>query len=714
MDAPQEQVYNNAVVPIVEGVLQGYNGAVIAYGQTGSGKTHTMIGNGRSKGIAPRAVAAIFAALSERQGWTVEVSVLEIYNERVRDLLAPGITHVDIHEHINGNDFMSFRCPDATRWAAANPSEALAALTEGVRRRETAATDMNHSSSRSHLIFTLTTAQHDSEVGATLRGRLHLVDLAGSERLKRSMSASRSEGQPLVTRQHSRGPAQSPRTPRDQRREAGEINKSLSQLALVIQRLTGAASSQLQYVPYRDSMLTRLLAESFGGSSKTCLIITCSALGRDREETRCSLEFGKRAKLVRNKAEINLEVTQQPSIVMQALVVKELENMQREREDLLRERAILAEKTASMQEQLSRAQCLLREAAADALHQQDLHGSEVRQQEEEKACLQRRWVEVAATAAEIQEVSACEVTRLRSERSALHSRLSEAAAEIARLQQEAKRHETEDAELRAHSVACERQLEERNKMVAGLRREIQTLAQDRADALSKLERENAGLRERWNADITRLEQEKATDLARYQEEKAELRQTLQNVLREASRLHENMVPTTEEAAAASRRAEEESVGFAAQCASQGATLRKSLEAARADVTRLERARGERFLSLEMEAAELQRMWRQRLACTGAVTLDPASPPSSSPPSSAVLLETSHEAPELSDSRKSSHSQLVIEALQPSKGITSGELAQSRDGASSSTLGASSNAKGSSTQIWDRLSSTSLEAPPQFP
>merc|ERR1712048_1494610 len=98
----------------------------------------------------------------------------------------------------------------------------------------------------------------------------------------------------------------SPRSPRDQRREAGEINKSLSQLALVIQRLTTKTNSM--HVPYRDSMLTRLLAESFGGSSKTCLIITCSSLGKDREETRCSLEFGKRAKLVKNKAEITLEM----------------------------------------------------------------------------------------------------------------------------------------------------------------------------------------------------------------------------------------------------------------------------------------------------------------------------------------------------------------------------------------------------------------------
>merc|ERR1712084_150653 len=160
---------------------------------------------------------------------------------------------------------------------------------------------MKDSSSRSHLIFTLCTTQSDDDMGAILRGRLHLVDLAGSERLKRSMSTDRSF----------RGGSITPRSPRDQRREAGEINKSLSQLALVIQRLTTPGSPQ--YVPYRDSMLTRLLAESFGGSSKTCLIITVSAQSADHEETRCSLEFGKRAKLVKNQAEINIEVACEPS-----------------------------------------------------------------------------------------------------------------------------------------------------------------------------------------------------------------------------------------------------------------------------------------------------------------------------------------------------------------------------------------------------------------
>merc|ERR1719387_1337960 len=133
----------------------------------------------------------------------------------------------------------SFQCPDAEARSVETPDEAVAALREGMRRRETARTDMNHHSSRSHLIFTLNVTQHDRDAGATLRSRLHLADLAGSERLKRSM---------CDTPRKSSLPQSSPR---DQRREAGEINKSLSQLALVVQRLTQPGYVALQHVPYR-------------------------------------------------------------------------------------------------------------------------------------------------------------------------------------------------------------------------------------------------------------------------------------------------------------------------------------------------------------------------------------------------------------------------------------------------------------------------------
>merc|ERR1719460_3166988 len=108
-----------------------------------------MIGNARNKGVAPRAIAKMFASVEQNSNFAVEISVLEIYNERVRDLLAPGsgVTHLDIHEVCTGDGNTTFRCPEATQLRVTSPEEALSRLSEGMKRRETARTDMNHCSS---------------------------------------------------------------------------------------------------------------------------------------------------------------------------------------------------------------------------------------------------------------------------------------------------------------------------------------------------------------------------------------------------------------------------------------------------------------------------------------------------------------------------------------------------------------------------------------
>mmetsp|Transcript_40598 Transcript_40598/g.80216 ORF Transcript_40598/g.80216 Transcript_40598/m.80216 type:complete len:756 (-) Transcript_40598:199-2466(-) len=418
-EATQEEVYDQAVAPICASVLDGYNGAVIAYGQTGSGKTHTVIGTPEHAGVIPRAVEAIFASLRSKNEWSVTVSVLEIYNERARDLLSPNVAQVDIHEVVDKQGLPSFHCPDAVKIAAWRPEDALAALHEGLERRETARTDMNHSSSRSHLIFTLTIEQSDDAVKAKLRGRLHLVDLAGSERLKRSMaSASFSGGVRGGGSANSRAGSPklpSPRDgqPRDQRREAGAINKSLMHLALVIQRLTQSSGCKLRHVPYRDSMLTRLLADSFGGSSKTCLIITCSSLSQDRDETVGALEFGKRAGLVKNAAEINIEVQQEISDVVRALVAKQIAAIKRDNEYCRRR---------------------LRDAAAELVELQQQHTKEVRKLEDEKGDLERRWLQATSTAAEIQEESFADNDRLQQENAMLRQRVRSVMDELSHVQ----------------------------------------------------------------------------------------------------------------------------------------------------------------------------------------------------------------------------------------------------------------------------------------
>jgi len=505
-ESTQLEVYECAVAPICEAVLGGYNGAVIAYGQTGSGKTHTVVGDGgaHNKGIIPRAVAEVFDRLKGRKHWSVKVSVLEIYNERTRDLLAPGlgVTHVDIHETVSSHGAQSFHCPDATERKATNPEEALTCLFEGLRRRETARTDMNHHSSRSHLIFTLTVTQSDDALSARLTGRLHLVDLAGCERLKRSMSSGGAAAAVNISDVGST----TPRQQRDQRREAGAINKSLTQLALVIHRLTTPGGG-LKHIPYRDSMLTRLLADSFGGSSKTCLIITCSSLVKDREETRCALEFGRRANLVKNVAEINIELQEEPSGVVKALIARELADLRNEREELRH---------------------ILSDAASEALAQQRRRAEDVRQLQEENEALQRKVLEAAAAAAEFQEDAAAETAKLqqenrrlqgwlretsselvraREEKAALHLRLVEMAAEVAKLAGGASSPQLEEALAAAQGCSEDSAasfLERSAERCAAMRRS-QEVAVAKATAQAKLrqrrlaalEAEARELHERW-------------------------------------------------------------------------------------------------------------------------------------------------------------------------------------------------------------------------
>jgi len=552
-DSTQEMIYGQAVTPICEAVMRGYNGAVIAYGQTGSGKTHTMLGDTRqgspNQGVAPRAVATIFEELQRLPQWRVEVSVLEIYNERVRDLLSPnpGVTHVDIHEMPgpNGSNTGVFRCPDATARPASNPEEAMVALQEGMRRRETAKTDMNHSSSRSHLIFSLSITQTDKEAGATLRSRLHIVDLAGSERLKRSMA---SQGSASFSARKTPG-ALSPRSPRDQQREACEINKSLSQLALVIQRLTTANTG---HIPYRDSMLTRVLAESFGGSSKTCLIITASPLPEDREETKSSLDFGKRAKLVKNRAEINLECQFEPSMVFRAMLAQETEELQRQREALLIERNVAEQRRAEaerllqdVQEATTACQAAAEQQAADLSQMQD-EVAAANDKCEQHAAENLRLENDVSSMDETCKAQAVEIERLLVERSDLQQicEAQAAQAQEALIQRQAldddngrlerdnhearRKNETqvvETARARQRSEELSQMLEQRAEesgrlegQNGALQRKLEDMirrSREQEALTSKLEAEKIGVHQQWHEAVAgawRLMQEKAPQI----------------------------------------------------------------------------------------------------------------------------------------------------------------------------------------------------------
>ncbi|KAK9280536.1 hypothetical protein L1049_014228 [Liquidambar formosana] len=293
----QKDLYDQAVSPIVNEVLEGYNCTIFAYGQTGTGKTYTMEGGARKKngefpndaGVIPRAVRQIFDILEAQNAeYSMKVTFLELYNEEITDLLAveecskfiddKSKKPIALMEDGKGGVFV--RGLEEEIVCTAN--EIYKILEKGSAKRRTAETLLNKQSSRSHSIFSITihikecTPEGEEMIKC---GKLNLVDLAGSENISRSGA-------------------------RDGRaREAGEINKSLLTLGRVINALVEHSG----HVPYRDSKLTRLLRDSLGGKTKTCIIATISPSIHCLEETLSTLDYAHRAKNIKNKPEAMAE-----------------------------------------------------------------------------------------------------------------------------------------------------------------------------------------------------------------------------------------------------------------------------------------------------------------------------------------------------------------------------------------------------------------------
>ncbi|CAF1410976.1 unnamed protein product [Adineta ricciae] len=283
-DATQEKVYNEAAKEIVKDVLSGYNGTIFAYGQTSSGKTHTMegvMGSDGQQGIIPRIVQDIFNhiyTLDANLQFQIKVSYFEIYLDKIRDLLDVSKTNLAVHEDKNRVPYVK----GVTERFVSSPDEVFEIMEEGKNNRHIAVTNMNEHSSRSHSVFLINVKQENVENEKKLTGKLYLVDLAGSEKV----SKTGAEGQVLD--------------------EAKNINKSLSALGNVISALADGTKS---HVPYRDSKLTRILQESLGGNARTTIIICCSPASFNESETKSTLEFGKRAKCIKNQVTVNEELT---------------------------------------------------------------------------------------------------------------------------------------------------------------------------------------------------------------------------------------------------------------------------------------------------------------------------------------------------------------------------------------------------------------------
>ncbi|GAA6032440.1 hypothetical protein JCM8097_008176 [Rhodosporidiobolus ruineniae] len=285
METRQEEVFEYGVKGIVDDVMDGYNGTVFAYGQTGSGKSHTMMGpdidDAEMKGIIPRLTEQIFASIMASPAnleYLVKVSYMEIYMERIRDLLAPENDNLPVHEDKQRGVYVK----NLSDFYVSNSAEVYEIMRQGGNARAVSSTQMNAESSRSHSIFVITVQARNTETGTQKTGSLFLVDLAGSEKIGKTGAT----GQTLE--------------------EAKKINKSLSALGMVINALTDGKSS---HIPYRDSKLTRILQESLGGNSRTTLIINCSPSPYNETETLSTLRFGMRAKSIKNKARVNAELS---------------------------------------------------------------------------------------------------------------------------------------------------------------------------------------------------------------------------------------------------------------------------------------------------------------------------------------------------------------------------------------------------------------------
>lgn len=280
----QEQVYNTAAKDIVVDVLNGYNGTIFAYGQTSSGKTHTMegvIGNPGLQGIIPRIIQDIFNHIynmEENLEFHIKVSYFEIYMDKIRDLLDVSKVNLAVHEDKNRVPYVK----GATERFVSSPEEVFEVIELGKSNRHVAVTNMNEHSSRSHSVFLIQVKQENVESQKKLLGKLYLVDLAGSEKVGKTGA----EGSTLE--------------------EAKNINKSLSALGNVISALADGSKS---HIPYRDSKLTRILQESLGGNARTTIIICCSPASFNEVETKGTLDFGRRAKTVKNVVMINEELT---------------------------------------------------------------------------------------------------------------------------------------------------------------------------------------------------------------------------------------------------------------------------------------------------------------------------------------------------------------------------------------------------------------------
>ncbi|RMZ95929.1 kinesin KIF13A [Brachionus plicatilis] len=336
----QQKIYEVLGKEILESSMAGYNGCIFAYGQTGSGKSFTMMGTENNKGLIPRLCEDIFNEINEKttsnHSFKVEVSYIEIYNEKVRDLLDPSGSKLNLK--VREHQLLGPYVDGLSHLAVSSYPDIISILNEGNKSRTVAATNMNAESSRSHAVFCIKVSQTivdeqsqvthslivsksttivfilfvsvikiegNSSISGEKVSRISLVDLAGSEKV----SKTGVEG--------------------DRLREGCNINKSLHTLGQVISALADSSSKTKQkHIPYRDSVLTWLLKDSIGGNSKTVMISAISPSMDNYEETLSTLRYADRAKKIVNNPVVN----EDPNAKIIRNLREEVENLRKELE----------------------------------------------------------------------------------------------------------------------------------------------------------------------------------------------------------------------------------------------------------------------------------------------------------------------------------------------------------------------------------------------
>ncbi|XP_038161962.1 kinesin-like protein KIF1B isoform X23 [Cyprinodon tularosa] len=295
--ASQNRVYKDIGKEMLEHAFEGYNVCIFAYGQTGAGKSYTMMGKQEEgqEGIIPMLCEDLFEKINEdcnkeELSYSVEVSYMEIYCERVRDLLNPkNKGNLRVREHPLLGPYVE----DLSKLAVTSYTDIADLMDAGNKARTVAATNMNETSSRSHAVFTIvfTQKKHDSETDLTTEkvSKISLVDLAGSERA----DSTGAKGTRL--------------------KEGANINKSLTTLGKVISALAevdnctskSKKKKKTDFIPYRDSVLTWLLRENLGGNSRTAMVAALSPADINYDETLSTLRYADRAKNIKCNAVIN-------------------------------------------------------------------------------------------------------------------------------------------------------------------------------------------------------------------------------------------------------------------------------------------------------------------------------------------------------------------------------------------------------------------------